>query len=123
MEAPVLLAELRAEEPDFSLAEQRETKLLFSVRNISRRQLQLHFPSSQHLEVTLRGPDGRQLFLWSEDRRFESQPGLVTVNPGERLEYEASVPTRDMLAGRTYRAEAVLPGHHDTLAMTELRPR
>jgi hypothetical protein len=45
------------------------------------------------------------------------------VNRGERLEFEAAVPTRDMVAGRVYLAEAMLLGHRDTLATVELRPR
>jgi len=118
-----LHAELRTEAPEFPLADQRETKLFYSVRNVSRRQMQFDFPTSQHLEVTLRSPDGRQVFLWSEDRSFAPEATAVLVNPGERLEFEASVPTRDMVAGRVYLAEAMLPGHRDTLAATELRPR
>jgi hypothetical protein len=46
----------------------------------------------------------------------------VVVNPGERLEYEAGIPTRDMLAGRTYAVVAVLPGYADTAASIRLRP-
>ena len=118
-----LLAELRAETPEFPRADRRETKLFFSVRNVSRQQMQFDFPTSQHLEVTLRGPDGQQIFLWSEDRSFAPEGTAVLVNPGERLEFEAAVPTRDMVAGRVYLAEAMLPGHRDTLATVELRPR
>ena len=119
----LLRAELRAEAPEFPLADRRETKLFYLVRNISRRQLQFDFPTSQHLEVTLSGPAGRRIFQWSEDRSFAPEATAVLVNPGERLEFEVSVPTRDMVSGQAYLAEAMLPGHRDTLASTELRPR
>ena len=71
----------------------------------------------------MRGPDGRSIFQWSEDRNFAAVASSVVVNPGERLEYEAGIPTRDMLAGRIYGVEAVLPGYTDTAASIQLRPR
>ena len=71
----------------------------------------------------MRGPDGERLFLWSEDSSFPAAASSVVVNPGERLEYEAGIPTRDMVAGRRYAAEAVLPGYAETAASVVLRPR
>ena len=119
----VLHAQLRAEAPDFALSGRREVEVTFSVRNTARRLVRLDFPTHQHLEVTLRGPDGRPLFLWSEDRAFAPEASVVVVNPGERLEFEAAIPTRDMVAGRVYTVEAVLPGHPETAASSTLHPR
>jgi hypothetical protein len=118
-----LISELRAEPAEFVLANHREIKIVFSLRNESRRLLRLDFPTAQHLEVTLRGPAGRPLFLWSEDRIFAPEESVVVVNPRERLEFEASVPTRDMVAGRIYTAEAVLSGYAGTAAVVTMRPR
>lgn len=119
----VLHPELRAESADFALSGRREVKVAFSVRNSSRQLLRLDFPTQQHLEVTLRDPDGRPLFLWSEDRAFVPEASVVVVNPGERLEFEAAVPTRDMVPGRVYTVEAVLPGRPETAASVALHPR
>lgn len=118
-----LVPELRAEPAEFALVEHREIKTVFSLRNESKRLLRLDFPSTQHLEVTLRGPDGRLLFLWSEDRSFTPEASVVVVNPRERLEFEAALPTRDMVAGRIYRAEAVLTGFPETAAVVTMEPR
>lgn len=114
---------LRAESSDFPLAGRREVKVVYSLTNTSRRLLRLDFPTAQHLEVFMRSPDGRTLFLWSEDRTFSPDSSSVLVNPGERLEFHAALPTRDMVAGRVYTAEAVLPGYPETLARASLRPR
>jgi len=114
---------LRVEAEEFALSGRREIPVVFALRNLSRRVVQLDFPTEQHLEVTLRDAEGRVLFLWSEDRSFGSTPSQVVVNPGERLEFEATVPMRDMVAGRVYAVEAVLPGHPQTLATATLRPR
>lgn len=122
--APAVLAgSLRVENPDFKLSGQREVAVVFTVTNKSRHIQRLEFPSDQRLELTLRGPDGGALFLWSEDRLFRPEPSVLTVNPGERLEYPASIPTRDMSAGRDHIVEAVLPGHPSTSATLVLRPQ
>lgn len=122
--APVALAgALRVEDPDFKLAGQREVTVVFTVTNKTRHIQRLEFPTDQRLELTLRGPDGRPLFLWSEDRLFQPEPSVLTVNPGERLEYPATIPTRDMSAGRDHTVEAVLPGHPSTSATLVLRPQ
>lgn len=118
-----LSAALRTETEEFKVSERREVKVVYSLFNTSRRVLRLDFPSAQHLEVTMRGPGGERLFLWSEDRSFATAASSVVVNPGERLEYEANVPTRDMVAGQTYKVEAVLPGYPETAARVPLRPR
>jgi hypothetical protein len=122
--APAALAgSLRTDETDFSLAGRREVAVLFTVVNRGSHVQRLEFPTDQRLEVTLHGPDGRPLFLWSEDRLFAAEASVLAVNPGERLEYAATIPTRDMTAGRDHTVEAVLPGHPGTAATLVLRPR
>ncbi len=95
----------------------------YSVTNRGRRAERLQFPTDQRIELVLRGPDGKTLFLWSEDRIFAATPSDVLLNPGERLEYPVAVPTRDMVAGRTYTAEATLAGIAGTGASAVLRPQ
>ena len=119
----VWLAGLRGDPAEFPLSGRREVKVVYSLVNSSRQIRRLDFPTAQRLEVTMRGPDGRTLFQWSEDRHFAAVASSVVVNPGERLEYEVAVPTRDMVAGRAYPVEAVLPGYPETAASVELRPR
>jgi hypothetical protein len=117
------LVGLRGDPAEFALSGRREIRVIYSLVNSSRQMQQLDFPTSQKLEVTMRGPDGANLFQWSEDRQFAPMATAVVVNPGERLEYEAAVPTRDMVSGRVYTLEAVLPGYPETVATAELRPR
>ncbi len=119
---PLLQATGRVEPPQFKLSDRREITMIFVVKNNGRRPETLDFPTSQRLEVLLRGQDGRQLFLWSEDRLFEATPATVVVNPGERIEYEAAVPTRDMVVGGDYTVECVLQGRPDLAATIKVRP-
>ena len=46
----------------------------------------------------------------------------MVVNPGERLEYEADVPTREMVVGGIYTVEAFLPGYPATVSTIRLAP-
>jgi len=119
---PLWRTELRADPAEFPLSGHREVKVVYALVNTSKHTQRLDFPTSQRFEVTMRGPDGRRLFQWSEDRPFAAVASSVVVNPGERLEYEAGIPTRDMVAGRIYGVEVVLPGYHDTAASIWLRP-
>jgi hypothetical protein len=116
-------ARLRVQESDFTLAGRRDIKAVYCLRNVGKQPLRLDFPTAQHMELILRSSDQRPLFLWSEDRLFASMPSVVVINSGERLEYEASVPTRDMVAGDSYEVEAMLVGYPKSRATCELRPR
>ena len=89
---------------------------------VLRQVLHLDFPTEQHLEVAMRGSGGQRLFLWSEDRSFAATASSVVVNPGERLEYEVAVPTREMAVGGVYSVEALLAGHPETASTVVLRP-
>ena len=120
---PTLEARLEMVSPDFPLTGNREVQVTYAVINAGRRAERLQFPTEQRIELVLRGPDGTSLFLWSEDRLFAATPSVVLINPGERLEYAVTVPTRDMVAGREYTAEAGLVGHPGTGASLVLRPR
>ena len=120
---PAWLVGLRGDPAEFALSGRREVRVVYSLVNSSRQTQRLDFPTAQKLEVTMRGPDGAKLFQWSEDRQFAPAAASVVVNPGERLEYEAAVPTRDMDGGRVYVIEAVLPGYPETAASAQLSPR
>lgn len=116
-------AELQLKSPEFALVGHREVKAVYSVRNAGKKKVQLDFPTAQHMELTLRASDQRSLFVWSEDRLFPAMPSVIVINPGERLEYEVDVPTRDMVAGDAYTVEAALVGYPNTRAVGHLRPR
>ena len=120
---PALKSAARIDPPQFSLLEQRQVRLVFSVENTTTKAERLEFPTSQRIEITVHGPDGVRLFLWSEDRSFRHGSSIVVVNPGERIEYEAMVPTRDMTSGVNYKVEVALVGRPGTRATALIEPR
>lgn len=120
---PALSPELRVDPVEFPLADRREVRVVFSIKNTTRKAERLEFSTAQRFDLSVIAPDGKRVFLWSEDRTFEPVTASVIVNPRERIEYEAAVPTRDMQAGGVYRVEASLTGFPETAAAGQVRPK
>ena len=120
---PALQATVRLDPAEVVLADRRDVRVIFSVENTTRRSQRLDFPTAQRIELALIAPDGRRIFLWSEDRLFDPKPGTVVINPRERIEYEATVPTRDMTAGSTYSVEVGLLGYPEVSTAVNITPR
>jgi hypothetical protein len=91
------------------LSEQRQITATLRLANKSKKLAQLDFPTSQRIEAVIKDQAGRILERWSDDQRFIDEPGLVAINPGERLEYSISLATREMKGGETYTVEAWFP--------------
>lgn len=120
---PALKATARLEPAEFDLVDRREVKVVFSIQNTTRRIERLEFPTAQRIELTVLAPDGKRIFLWSEDRLFDPRAATVVINPRERVEYEAAVPTRDMAAGNVYVAEVGLVGYPEVVGTVNIKPR
>jgi Intracellular proteinase inhibitor len=91
----------------------RQTKVLSVVVkafNSGKRAQLLEFPSSQRADAVLRDPSGAIVGRASATASVKADTSLVTVNPGERLEYTLSLPTTGMLEGKTYTLECALVG-------------
>ena len=120
---PALQASLRSDPAEFRLADRREIRIFLTVKNTAKKAERLEFSTAQRFDLSVIAPDGKRIFQWSEDRIFQPEAASVVVNPRERIEYEAAVPTRDMKAGETYRVEAGLTGFPEVNATMPLRPR
>ena len=91
------------------LSEDHAVKVSVTLANKGKKLVQLAFPTTQRIEVLVKNRAGKMVVHWSEDQAFTSEPTLVAINPGERLEYTATVSTRDLVAGETYTIEAFFP--------------
>jgi hypothetical protein len=109
------------EEP--KLADTREVKVDYSIRNNSRQMARLDFPTSQRLEILTKNSSGAVIDRWSDDRSFQPQEGIVIINPEERIEYREKISTRDMKSGQTYEVEAMLKTDPDFRLQKTLVPR
>lgn len=101
---PVASLDIQPTYPE--LKDNRELSVTYTIRNNSKTMARLDFPTTQRIEILTRKSTGAIIDRWSDDRAFQSQEGLVVINPNERIEYHEKIPTRDMKAGETYNVEA-----------------
>ena len=106
-----LVASMKLDPATVRLADTHSIEATVSVVNKGRRAVQLEFPNSIRMEFVVKAEGGKIVSRWSDDQRIENEPGIVTVNPGERLEYTAKISTREMSAGRPFEIEAYFPSY------------
>jgi len=99
--------------PTISLSQVHEVQVSLSLFNRSKKYVDLNFPTSQRIEILILDASGKVVNTWSEDQSFTNDPASVTVNPNERLQYNASVATREMNAGQPYIIQASFPNYPD----------
>lgn len=118
-----LTVEMREESPGLVLDGRREVALVYTLRNRLGRTVTLAFATGQHWDLVMKDGQGHALYTWSDDRTFVAESSVVVINPGERLEIRAAVPTRDMVRGQFYRVEMAMAGYPETSHALELRPQ
>jgi len=100
---------LQIEPNPVKLSDNRQVKVTLTLTNKGSKLTQLEFPTSQRIEVIVRGKGGQLLVQWSEDQAFTQEMTQVTINPSERLEYSVNVSTRDLVPGESYIVEGFFP--------------
>lgn len=108
--------------PTPKLAEIRLLKVTMQLVNRGKRMVHLDFPTTQRIDVVIKDKTGKVIERWSEYHRFDNDPGLVAVNPGERLEYSADVATREMKADEPYTIEAWIAAYDTLRASATVTP-
>ena len=106
----------------FKLGETRKLNVSLQLLNKSKKFIDLEFPTTQRIEVLVRDAQGKVVQTWSEDQSFTSDTSHVTINPSERVEYMASVATREMVAGQTYTVEAFFPNFEELRVKKAVKP-
>ena len=117
-----LAFQMEVQPKEIKLSEARQLKLNIALVNEGRRFTQLHFPTTQRIEILVRDDKDHLVTQWSEDRAYEQTPGYVGINPGERVEYNTTISTRDLQAGRSYKVFAFLPNYENLRAEKEIKP-
>ena len=114
-----LAIEMKTAPDPIKLGETREIDVTLILRNKSKAPVNLKFATSQTIEILLRDPEGgKVLSQWSSDRTFEAISRYLVVNPGERVEYNEPITTRELHAGKTYTLEAYFVGYDQELRAT-----
>lgn len=105
------------------LSQTRRVEAWISLKNRSKRFVQLEFPTTQRFDASLCDERGAVVALWSEDQAFESVPGILGINPGEHVEYKAALATRDLLPDHRYTLSVVFPNRDDLKVELGFVPR
>jgi len=105
-----------------ALSEVRTMKVTLTLANHGKKLAQLEFPTTQRIEVPMKDAQGNRVEQWSEDQAFQNEPTLVAINPNERLEYTATVATRDLKAGQAYTIEGFFPNYDQLRASKTITP-
>ena len=93
------------------LPDTRVIEVSVSVVNNGKTAVHLEFPNSLRVDVLVKDERGKMLSRWSDDQPIEKEPGMLLINPRERLEYSAKISTREMIAGRPFEIEAFYPSY------------
>lgn len=117
-----LMIGMTVEPHPLKLTDTRQLKVTVVLANKSSKLVQLEFPTTQRIEVLVRNANGKLVEQWSEDRTFANEPGLRAINPGERLEYAATLSTRDLVAGQSYTVEALFPNYESLRLQKTVTP-
>lgn len=104
------------------LPDNKSIRTTVTVVNTGKTATQLDFPTSQRIEVVLKNDAGKVLSKWSEDQKIDAEQAFVVINPEERLEYIATISTREMVAGQTYLIEAYFPSFDELRASRTIVP-
>ncbi len=91
------------------LSETRHLQVKITLKNLSKRTVNLQFPTEQRIEIYLLNSTGRVLTKWSDNRAFANDPANVLINPQEHIEYDELISTRDLTPNTVYVAEAFFP--------------
>ncbi|MGB8168657.1 MAG: BsuPI-related putative proteinase inhibitor [Chthoniobacteraceae bacterium] len=104
------------------LSDVRTMKVTLQLANKGKKLVQLDFPTTQRIEVLIKDATGKMIEQWSEDQAFQNEPTLVAINPSERLEYTATVATRELKAGQVYTIEGFFPNFDQLRASKQITP-
>ena len=93
------------------LSEVRQLPVHITLTNRGDRAAELNFPSEQRIEILLHDAAGRDVTRWSDNRAFAEAVGTLLINPGERVDYFETIATRELVAGKVFTVEAVVPAY------------
>lgn len=116
-------AEIAVDPTEFSLADRREVEATFLVRNNGKKILRLEYPTTQRVELQVLNGSGAVVERWSDDRAFSDEEGYVFINPGERIQYQEKIPTRDMQPGVYNEITGEVANHPDYSATRRFVPQ
>ena len=100
----------------------KEIQVTLVLTNGTGKFVQLSFPTTQRVEVLLRNEAGKLVTQWSEEQTFTNDPGYVSIDPGEHVQYTVNISGRDLIPGKTYSIEGFFPNYENLRATSNFVP-
>src|SRR4029450_1908811 len=91
------------------LSEVRQLSVKVTLANLSKRPVTLDFPTTQRIEIYLTNSGGDVLTKWSENHAIEKKPATILINPSERIEYNETISTRELIPRQDFFGEFFFP--------------
>ena len=104
-----LLLELKLSAQPVKLSEVRQLEVKITLSNVSKRAVSLEFPTEQRIEILLKNSSDTVLTIWSDNRAFNPNPGIVLINPGEKIVYPETIATRELTPNKVFVVEGFFP--------------
>jgi hypothetical protein len=123
LRTPPTTESLAIDPAKFSLGDRREITATYVIRNNTKKMTRIEYPTSQRVDIVTTDSKGAVVDRWSDDRSFQPEDGIVVINPKERIEYQETIPTREMKAGETYKIEAFTTGTEKFPATKSVTPQ
>ena len=91
------------------LSEIRQLNVKVTLANLSKRPVTLDFHTTQRIEIYLTNSAGEVLTKWSENHAITEKAATLLINPGERIEYNETISTRELTPNKVFIAEVFFP--------------
>lgn len=91
------------------LSEIRQLEIKLTVTNRSKRAVTLDFKDDQRIDIHLMNSAEVVLTRWSDNHVIEPKPGVVLINPQEKVEYNQTIATRDLTPNKVFIADVFFP--------------
>jgi Intracellular proteinase inhibitor len=91
------------------LSEIRQLEIKLTVTNRSKRAVTLDFVNDQRIDIHLMNSAEVVLTRWSDNHVIEPKPGVVLINPQEKVEYNQTIATRDLSPNKVFVADVFFP--------------
>jgi hypothetical protein len=106
-----LVLDLQLTPAPLKLSEVRHLQVHLSVINKSKKPnpITLEFPTQERIEIFLRNSAEVVLTKFSDNHSYENTPGTVLINPGEHVDYDGAISTRDLTPNKVFICEIFFP--------------
>lgn len=98
------------------LSEVRQLDVKAILTNHGKKAIELSFGTDQRIEIYLMNTADVVLTKWSENHAITNQPGTVLINPGEHIEYNEKISTRELARDKVFVAEIFFPQYPELRA-------